>query len=91
MRPTLAITMLTLLAGCAVERTVETAPVAYSSASPYAAQTQAQRVIVPAPGSYCEEAVAEAQDAAARANASGGQQDAGRAARTASYAARDCR
>jgi hypothetical protein len=91
MRPTLAIALLTIFAGCAVERTVDTAPVAYSSASPYAEQAQAQRVIVPAPGSYCEEAVAEAQDAAARAAASGGQQDAGRAARTADYAARDCR
>jgi spermidine/putrescine-binding protein len=91
MRPTLAIAMLTMLAGCAVERTVDTPPVAYSSASPYAAQASAQRVIVPAPGSYCDEAVAEAQDAAARASVTGGRQDAGRAARTADYAARDCR
>ncbi|GGC60392.1 hypothetical protein GCM10011504_43330 [Siccirubricoccus deserti] len=91
MRPTLAIAMLTMLAGCAVERTVATAPAAYSTASPYAPQVEAQRVIVPAPGSYCEEAVAEAQDAAARAAVTGGQRDAGRAARTADYAARDCR
>jgi hypothetical protein len=91
MRPTLAIAMLTMLAGCAVERTVDTTPVAYSSASPYADQARPQRVIVPAPGSYCEEAMTEAQDARARASATGGQRDAGRAARTASYAARDCR
>jgi hypothetical protein len=91
MRPTLLLIPLTMLAGCAVERTVEPAPMAYSSASPYAAQAQSQRVIVPAPGSYCEEAVAEAQDAAALAAATGGQRDAGRASRTASYAARDCR
>ena len=55
------------------------------------AAAPAQRVIAPAPGSYGEEAVGEAQDAAARAEASGSARDAGRAGRTAQYAARDCR
>jgi hypothetical protein len=56
-----------------------------------AATAPGQRVIAPAPGSYCEEAVDVAQDAAARAQASGSPRDAGRASRSASYAARDCR
>jgi len=56
----------------------------------YAAAPE-QRVIAPAPGSYCEEAVNVAQDAAARAQASGSARDAGRANRSAGYAARDCR
>ncbi|WP_431267095.1 hypothetical protein [Dankookia sp. P2] len=62
----------------------------YAQGGGYAA-APAQRVIVPAPGSYCEEAVGEAQDAAARAEASGRPRDARRANRTAGYAARDCR
>ena len=62
---------------------------AYSQ-SAYAA-APGQRVIAPAPGSYCAEAVGEAQDAAARAEASGTPRNAGRANRTAGYAARDCR
>jgi hypothetical protein len=70
------------------------APGAYSPGAhgqgAYAA-APGQRVIAPAPGSYCEEAVDVAQDAAARAQASGSQRDAGRANRSASYAARDCR
>lgn len=81
---------LPLLALAAAACTVETvshrpAPVApgYAAAS--------QRVIVPAPGSYCEEAVGVAQDAAARAAYSGSPRDVGRAERTAQYAARDCR
>ena len=62
---------------------------AYSQGG-YAAAPSPQ-VIAPAPGSYCEEAVGEAQDAAARAQSSGSPRDAGRANRTAQYAARDCR
>jgi len=91
MRATL-ITALVLplaVAGCAVERGAETRPTAWSSASPYAAE--APRVISAVPGTYCAEAVSEAQDAAALASASGSARDAGRASRTANYAARDCR
>ena len=65
------------------------APGAYAAA-PGGAPSGAQ-VIAPAPGSYCAEAVGEAQDAAARAQATGSPRDSGRANRTASYAARDCR
>lgn len=68
---------------------------AYSQGAAYGqgayAAAPGQRVITPAPGSYCEEAVDVAQDAAARAQASGSPRDAGRANRSASYAARDCR
>jgi hypothetical protein len=92
------------LGACTVRREAA-APPAYSQASPYApgaysqgaysqgtyAAAPGQRVIAPAPGSYCEEAVDVAQDAAARAQASGSPRDAGRANRSASYAARDCR
>jgi len=68
------------LPGCTVE-TVRDAP-SYATAP---------RVISPAPGSYCAEAVAEAEDSAAIAQATGDEQDAGRAGRTAHFAARDCR
>ena len=82
------------LGGCVVRREVA-APPSYSQASPYApapyAAAAPAQVIVPAPGSYCETAVAEAQDAAAQAQYTGSRRDAGRADRTARYAARDCR
>lgn len=89
MRATLIIAVTLGLAGCAVERTVETQPSAWSSASPYAAE--APQVLSAIPGTYCAEAVAEAQDAAAQANATGNGLDAARASRAADYAARDCR
>ncbi|MBK1657360.1 hypothetical protein [Paracraurococcus ruber] len=85
MRVPALLCLLLPIAACTVERQV--APPAYSQASPYAAQ----RTIVPAPGSYCEEAVGEAADAANRAAYTGSPRDAGRANRTARYAARDCR
>jgi len=92
---TLAPTLASILAlpACAV-RQETTAPAAYSQASPYAqgaAAAAPARVIAPAPGSYCEEAVGEAQDAAMQAQATGSPRDAGRANRSAGYAARDCR
>jgi len=89
MRATLMTAVLLALAGCTVERTVDSPPAAYSSASPYAAGTP--QVISAVPGSYCAEAVGEAQDAAATASMTGSPRDDGRAARTAHYAARDCR
>ena len=85
--------LLPLLAACTYER-VSNAPPAYSSASPYGQSRHVQapaQAIVPAPGSYCEEAVSEAQDAAARAAYSGTARETGRAERTAQYARRDCR
>ena len=92
--PALLLLAALALPACTVQRQVSTPP-AYSQASPYAgtpyAAAPAARVIAPAPGSYCEEAVSEAQDASARAAASGTGRDAGRAQRTANYAARDCR
>jgi hypothetical protein len=56
----------------------------YSQASPYAPQAA-----YPVDG-YCAEAISEAQDAAAQASVTGSGWDAGRAARTAGYARRDC-
>ena len=92
--PALLLLAALALPACTYRRDVS-APPAYSQASPYApmgyAAAPAARVITPAPGSYCEEAVSEAQDAAARANSSGSARDTGRARRTAEYAARDCR
>ena len=72
------------------------APPAYSQASPYAPRVYAAapggtRVIVPAPGSCCEEAAGEAQDAAAKAQATCRAREAGRADRTVQFAARHCR
>ncbi|MCO6415316.1 hypothetical protein JYK14_03880 [Siccirubricoccus sp. KC 17139] len=101
-----ALALLLLTPACAyVERPVEPRPVAYSApayaAAPgyavppsgYAAPpayTVAPAPAVP-PSSYCAEAVAEAQNAAARAAYTGSSLDAGRANRTADYAVRDCR
>lgn len=86
--------LLLLLPACTVQREV-TAPSSYSQASPYyagaRAATPGAQVLAPMPGSYCAEAVSEAQDAAAIAAGSGTARDAGRARRTADYAARDCR
>ncbi|TDH59617.1 hypothetical protein E2C06_26285 [Dankookia rubra] len=107
MRPAALLVILApalVLGGCTVRREVA-GPPAYSQASPYApgaypqgtyarggyAAAPSQQVIAPAPGSYCEEAVGEAQDAAARAQATGSPRDARRADRSAGYAARDCR
>ncbi|WP_149537686.1 hypothetical protein [Siccirubricoccus phaeus] len=88
-----------LLPACAYVERPAPQPLAYSSpapygAAPYAASSYAAppaQAIAPAPGSYCAEAVAEAQDAAARAATTGSSLDAGRANRTADYAVRDCR
>ncbi|MFC7476395.1 hypothetical protein ACFQS7_18660 [Dankookia sp. GCM10030260] len=86
------------LGACAVRREASPPPPAYSQASPYAPgiyvpgpHAAASQAMVPVPGSSCAEAVAEAQDAAARAQASGRPGDAGRADRSAQHAARDCR
>lgn len=81
------------LPACTVETLSDRPAPAYTRASPtgtgYAAA--APEVIAPVPGSYCEEAVAVAQDAAAQAAYSGSARDVGRAERTAGYARRDCR
>lgn len=81
------------LPGCVIRREAAAPPPVYSQASPYAPGAAAPQVqaIAPAPGSYCEEAVGEAQDAAAIAAGTGSPRDQGRARRTADYAARDCR
>ncbi len=57
----------------------------------YAAAPGGAPVNVPALGSYCEEAVVEAQDATALAQDAGRAREAGRADRTAPFAGRDCR
>ena len=88
-----ALLLLPFLAACMTAQ--EAPPPAYSQASPYApgayAAAEGATVVAPAPDSYCEEAVAEAQDAAAIAAASASPRDQGRARRTAEFAARDCR
>jgi hypothetical protein len=61
----------------------------YSQASPYAPQAAYPVAARPVDG-YCAEAISEAQDAAAQASVTGSGWDAGRAARTAGYARRDC-
>jgi len=88
MRPH-ALFMLLTLPACTVVR--ETPPPAYSRASPYAPGAYAVAAGAPAPLSYCEEAMADAQDAAAIAAETASPRDAGRARRTARHAARDCR
>lgn len=107
MRPAALLAILApalVVGGCTVRREVA-APPAYSQASPYAPGAYSQGAysqgayaaapppqgIAPAQGSYCEEVVGEAQDAAARAEATGSPRDSGRAGRTAPYAARNCR
>ncbi|RYJ03851.1 MAG: hypothetical protein EON47_02585 [Acetobacteraceae bacterium] len=78
------------LGACTVERVVEAPPAPlYSQASPYAPQAANLAVARPIDG-YCAEAITEAQDAAAQASVTGSGRDAGRAARAAGYARRDC-
>ena len=78
------------LGACTVAPVVEAPPVPlYSQASPYAPQAAYPVAARPVDG-YCAEAINEAQDAAAQASATGTSRDAGRAARTAGYARRDC-
>ena len=91
MRPAALLVILApaiLLGGCTVRREVA-GPPAYSQASPYAPQAANLAVARPIDG-YCAEAITEAQDAAAQASVTGSGRDAGRAARTAGYARRDC-
>ena len=79
--------------GCTDQREVAPPP-AYSQAPPYAPGVYATApgsppVTGPAADTYCAEAVAEAEAAAVQAT--GHARDAGRAERTARFAARDCR
>jgi hypothetical protein len=96
-----------LLGACAYDEVIEAPPAAYGSGTDYAAPAVTSygspsgqagyyaqppvQVLSPVPGSYCDEAVAEARDAAAQANYTGTPRDIGRAERTAQYARRDCR
>lgn len=77
------------LGACTVAPVVEAPAPLYSQASPYAPQATYPVAVQPVDG-YCAEAINEAHDAAAQASATGSGRDAGRAARTAGYARRDC-
>lgn len=95
-----------LVACAVVAPVAETPPPVpvYSQASPYAPQAYAApaygapgyglaaepAAAAPRADGYCAQAVEVAQDAAARAALTGSPRDAGRAARTAGFARRDC-